>query len=154
MRLVGACGERRNDEPIGDEAREALRLVANVDVVGIRQRRRCGGVKPERGTTAVTVTISLARGTVSGRSTSVSATLNIAALAPTPMAIDTIATNEKPGFFTSIRAPCFRSCKTLSTIVDLTILIVESLMIVDCGFLIDQRRRKSPLNNLQSTTNQ
>ena len=37
--IVWPCGKRRNDEPIGDEARKALRLVANVDVVGIRQRR-------------------------------------------------------------------------------------------------------------------
>ena len=35
--------------------------------------------------------------------------LNIAALAPTPMAIETIATKVKPGFLSSIRALCFRS---------------------------------------------
>jgi hypothetical protein len=35
--------------------------------------------------------------------------LNIAALAPTPIAIDTIATQVKPGFFSSVRALCFRS---------------------------------------------
>ena len=96
---VAAIGKGRNDEPKGDEAGKALRLVANVDVVGIRQRKRGRAwAKPARGTTAVTVTISLARGMVSGRSTSVSATLNIAALAPTPIAIDAIAINEKPGF--------------------------------------------------------
>ena len=68
----------------------------------------------------VTVTISFARGTVSGRSTSVSARLNIAALAPTPIAIEAMATNEKPGFFRSIRAPCLRSCQSVPIIIQLS----------------------------------
>jgi hypothetical protein len=57
----------------------------------------------------VIVTISLDRGTVSGRSRNVSARLNIPALAPTPMAIDTMAMKAKPGFLANIRAPCFKS---------------------------------------------
>jgi hypothetical protein len=51
-------------------------------------------------------TTSLARGTGNGRKTSPSATLNIAELAPTPMAIETTAIIVKPGFFISTRRPC------------------------------------------------
>ena len=58
-----------------------------------------------RGATALTATISPGRGTRSGRSTWPSAMLNIAALTPTPIAIDSIAMSEKTGCFTSSRAP-------------------------------------------------
>ena len=89
-----------------------------------------GGAKPERGTTDVTVTMSSAWGTLSGRSTSVSARLNIAALAPTPIAIETMATNAKPGFFTSIRAPCRKSWNSPSIISPC--LIAAAQRRVDC----------------------
>ena len=68
------------------------------------------------GVVALTVISSLAAGTASGRRIKPSAMLNIAAFAPTPMAIDMMAISENPGFFASIRAPCRRSCHTVSTI--------------------------------------
>ena len=68
------------------------------------------------GSVALTVSNPFGSGIGRGRSIKPSAMLNIAALAPTPIAMDRMATSENPGFFASICVPCRRSCQNVSSI--------------------------------------
>ena len=112
---IRRVGERRlATHAVGrGQALEAPRAIAQVGVIGIRVGRCC--VPRLSAVVALTVTSPFASGIGKGRRIKPSATLNIAAFAPTPMAIDRMATSENPGFFASIRAPCRRSCQTVSS---------------------------------------
>ena len=108
--LIAPGCEAREADGVRRQAGEALRAISQIGVVEMRDA--VGGEEERsfaRGAVALTLTTWSARGTGSGRRTRPSARLNMAALAPTPIAIDAIAISVKPGFFTSIRAPWRRS---------------------------------------------